>query len=94
MACQIGQSWFTDAVELPDAFGYGAETVFRHFEVNDRVIVVVLVGLDHPEPLPRVMPDRARIAEISHAVFGTNNEADATRRMMFAVRINTIKNMS
>jgi hypothetical protein len=56
-----------DAVELPDAFGHGAETVLHHVEVKDRVVVVVLFGLDNPEPFPRVVPDRVGIAQLAFA---------------------------
>ena len=53
----VGEKAVADAVELPDAFGHRAESAFHHVEVKDRVVVVVFLGLDHPEPFPSVVPD-------------------------------------
>ena len=48
-ACELVNAAVADAVELPDAFGHGAETFFHQVEVKDRFVVVVLLGLDHPD---------------------------------------------
>lgn len=66
----VGEQAVTDAVELADAFGHGAETVFLHLQVIDGVIVVVLLGLGHAQPFPGVVADRYGVAQFALAVLG------------------------
>ena len=56
-----------DAVEGLYGFRNGREAVFLDFEMKDRVVVVVLFGLDHAQPLPRVVADRVGIAQFALA---------------------------
>ena len=64
---RIREQAVADPVERLYGFWHGREAVFLDFEMEDGVVVVVLLRLDHAQPLPRVVADRVGIAQYALA---------------------------